>query len=425
MPIDLTIPEVAESIHEVQLLAWKKQVGDEVAKDEELLEIETEKATVPIAAPAAGKLVSITKHDGDFALVGDVVGQIEPLEKPVASDTPQRPSQQAAANAARSSREATVLPPPPANGGSAKKQAAKPAAAAGQPAAQITAAASRAAAQGTATAAERAAKPDRGKPQSAPTAAMQPAAALVRPPAAARAVSGTVDRVERRVRMNLLRQTIARRLVEAHQTAALVTTFNEIDMTEVSALRRQLGESFRADHDIKLGLMSFFVKAAVDALRRYPEVNARIEESEIVYHDYCDIGVAIGSGRGLVVPVLRNCQQLSFADIERQIAELGKRAGDGRLAPDELQGGTFTISNGGIYGSLLSTPIINPPQSGVLGLHAIQERPIASNQQVVIRPMMYVALTYDHRIVDGREAVGFLKRIKEVIETPARLFLDV
>jgi 2-oxoglutarate dehydrogenase E2 component (dihydrolipoamide succinyltransferase) len=240
-----------------------------------------------------------------------------------------------------------------------------------------------------------------------------------------KAVSGEVDRAERRVRMNLLRQTIARRLVEAHQTAALVTTFNEVDMAEVIELRRQFGETFLADHDIKLGFMSFFVKAAVDALRRYPEVNARIEDTDIVYHDYFDIGVAIGSGRGLVVPVLRNCERLSFADIERQIADFAQRATDGRLAPDELQGGTFTISNGGIYGSLLSTPIINPPQSGVLGLHAIQDRPVARDKQVVIRPMMYVALTYDHRLVDGREAVGFLRRMKEVLETPSRLFLEV
>jgi 2-oxoglutarate dehydrogenase E2 component (dihydrolipoamide succinyltransferase) len=225
--------------------------------------------------------------------------------------------------------------------------------------------------------------------------------------------------------MNMLRQTIARRLVEAQQNAALVTTFNEVDMQEVMDLRRQFGETFKTAFDVKLGFMSFFVKAVVEGLKRCPELNAQIDGKEIVYRDYYDIGVAIGSGRGLVVPVVRNCERLSFAEIERTIADYAARAGDSRLAPEELSGGTFTISNGGIYGSLLSTPIVNPPQSGVLGLHAIQERPVARNGQVVVRPMMYTALTYDHRLVDGREAVTFLRRIKDVIETPARLFLEI
>jgi 2-oxoglutarate dehydrogenase E2 component (dihydrolipoamide succinyltransferase) len=225
--------------------------------------------------------------------------------------------------------------------------------------------------------------------------------------------------------MSMLRQTIARRLVEAQHSAALVTTYNEIDMQEVMHLRRQFGETFHDAFDIKLGFMSFFVKAAVEGLRRCPEVNARIEGREIVYHNYFDIGVATGSGRGLVVPVLRGCERLSFAQIEQQIAEFAEKAQAGRLAPQDLEGGTFTISNGGVYGSLLSTPIVNPPQSGVLGLHAIQERPVAREGQVVVRPMMYIALPYDHRLVDGREAVTFLRRIKEVLETPARLFLEV
>jgi 2-oxoglutarate dehydrogenase E2 component (dihydrolipoamide succinyltransferase) len=225
--------------------------------------------------------------------------------------------------------------------------------------------------------------------------------------------------------MSMLRQTIARRLVEAQKNAALVTTYNEVDMQEVMSLRREFGASFQDAFDVKLGFMSFFVKAAVEGLRRCPEINARIEGRDIVYQNYFDIGVAIGSGRGLVVPVLRSCERLSFAEIEHQIADFAQKAQAGRLAPHELEGGTFTISNGGVYGSLLSTPIVNPPQSGVLGLHAIQERPVAREGQVVIRPMMYIALTYDHRLVDGREAVTFLRRIKEVIETPARLFLEV
>jgi 2-oxoglutarate dehydrogenase E2 component (dihydrolipoamide succinyltransferase) len=231
--------------------------------------------------------------------------------------------------------------------------------------------------------------------------------------------------------MTPLRRTIARRLVEAKQTAALLTTFNEIDMTAVIELRRTLGEAFREKHGVKLGFMSFFVKAATDALLAVPAVNAQVRShdggtgDEIVYHHYCDVGIAVGGGKGLVVPVLRDAEHLSFAEIERRIADFGQRAQENRLTLEELTGGTFTISNGGIYGSLLSTPIVNPPQSGVLGLHAIQDRPVARDGQVVIRPMMYVALTYDHRLVDGREAVTFLKRIKEVVETPPRILLEV
>lgn len=225
--------------------------------------------------------------------------------------------------------------------------------------------------------------------------------------------------------MTRLRRTVAERLVEAQQNAALLTTFNEIEMTTVMALRKEVGEAFQAKYGVRLGFMSFFVKAAVDALGGIPQLNAEIRGKDIVYHRYCDIGVAIGSGKGLIVPVLRNAERLSFAQIERAIADFASRARENKLLPDELQGGTFTISNGGVYGSLLSTPIVNPPQSGVLGMHAIQERPVAREGQVEIRPMMYVALTYDHRLVDGREAVSFLKRIKELIEAPARILLEV
>jgi 2-oxoglutarate dehydrogenase E2 component (dihydrolipoamide succinyltransferase) len=234
-----------------------------------------------------------------------------------------------------------------------------------------------------------------------------------------------VGREEEAVAMTPLRRRIAQRLVEAQQTAALLTTFNEIDMTEVIALRQQFKEAFQQKYNIKLGFMSFFVKAAIDALKLIPQVNAEIRGNEIVYHNYYDIGVAVGGGKGLVVPVIRNAERLSFAEIEMAIDDLGRRARENQLKVEELQGGTFTISNGGIYGSLLSTPIVNPPQSGILGLHAIQERPVARNGQVVIRSMMYVALTYDHRLVDGREAVTFLKRIKEVIEDPTRMLLEV
>ena len=225
--------------------------------------------------------------------------------------------------------------------------------------------------------------------------------------------------------MTLIRRRIAERLVQAQHEAALLTTFNEIDMSAVVHLRQQYRERFQEKHGVKLGFMSFFTKAAVEALREFPAINAEIRGTDIVYHNYCDIGIAIGSGKGLVVPVLRDAQRLSFADIERQIADFAARAEANKIRPDELAGGTFTITNGGVYGSLLSTPIVNPPQSGVLGLHTIQDRPVAKDGQVVIRPMMYVALTYDHRIVDGREAVTFLRRIKETIEEPARMLLEV
>jgi 2-oxoglutarate dehydrogenase E2 component (dihydrolipoamide succinyltransferase) len=225
--------------------------------------------------------------------------------------------------------------------------------------------------------------------------------------------------------MSKLRRTVAERLVEAQHNAALLTTFNEIDMSNVMSLRKEHGEAFQKKHNVKLGFMSFFVKAAIDSLKQFPAINAEIRGTDIVYHNYFDIGVAIGSGKGLVVPVLRNAERLSFAEIEMAIGDFGRRAQENKLKPDELQGGTFTITNGGVYGSLLSTPIVNPPQSGVLSMHGIQERPVAREGQVVIRPMMYVALTYDHRLVDGREAVTFLKRIKDTIETPARMLLEV
>lgn len=225
--------------------------------------------------------------------------------------------------------------------------------------------------------------------------------------------------------MTRLRRTVAQRLVDAQNSAALLTTFNEIDMTSVMAMRKEFGEAFQGKYGVKLGFMSFFVKASVDALKQFPAVNAEIRDGNIVYHNYCDIGVAVGGGKGLVVPVLRHAERMSFAEIEKAIGDLGKRAKENKLTVEELQGGTFTVSNGGIYGSLLSTPIVNPPQSGILGMHAIQERPVAREGQVVIRPMMYVALTYDHRIIDGREAVSFLKRVKETIENPARMLMEV
>jgi 2-oxoglutarate dehydrogenase E2 component (dihydrolipoamide succinyltransferase) len=417
MLVDVVVPEVAESIHEVQILSWKKKAGDDVRKDDELVEVETEKATVPIAAPADGRLAEVLVEEGQFAQVGDVIARLDPSAEPV-HGRPDRPSVQAADRTAEAQREATASPPPLA---SSPAQATD----------------NRAVTKATPKTREKAATEDGNGRAGAPaksrtkrsagmiSAAPRSLEAVLPAPALPSAASSSGGRPVRRVRMNLLRKTIARRLVEAQQTTAHVTTFNEIDMHEVIALRRDFGETFKDHFDIKLGFMSFFVKAVVEALKEFPEVNARIAGDEIVYHDYYDIGVAIGAGRGLVVPVLRDCQELSFAQIEQAIADLAQKAAESKLAPQDLEGGTFTISNGGVYGSLLSTPIINPPQSGVLGLHAIQERAIAKDGQIVIRPMMYVALSYDHRLVDGREAVGFLRRVKDVIETPARLFLGV
>jgi 2-oxoglutarate dehydrogenase E2 component (dihydrolipoamide succinyltransferase) len=256
----------------------------------------------------------------------------------------------------------------------------------------------------------------------------QPAEPASQPPATLQApkVSGSApDRQEEVIPMTRLRRTVAERLVQAQHSAALLTTFNEVDMTNVMSLRKEYGEVFQQKYNVKLGFMSFFVKACIDALKQFPGVNGEVRGANIVYHNYYDIGVAIGSGKGLVVPVLRNAERMSFAEVETAIGDFGRRAKDNKLKVEELQGGTFTISNGGIYGSLLSTPIVNPPQSGVLGMHAIQDRPVAREGQVVIRPMMYVALTYDHRIVDGREAVSFLKRVKDGIECPARMLMEI
>jgi len=410
MIVNLVVPEVGESIHEVQVMGWKKQPGDWVEKDEELLEIESEKATVPVSAPAAGRLQEVLKKDGEFAEVGDTLARIEASDGPVPAEA----------------AEAKVKPTPQPKREPQQRKPPKQASDGNH--AQSPRAAQRAAPKQEAPPPKRKEKPEPPdeeqveKQVEEQTSRKEPSPRAEQHPAK-EADSG--DRSERRVPMNMLRQTIARRLVEAQKSAALVTTFNEVDMQEVMDLRRDFGEMFKTAFDVKLGFMSFFVKAVVEGLKRCPEINAQIDGKEIVYRGYYDIGVAIGSGRGLVVPVLRSCERLSFAQIEHQIADFAARAGEGRLAPEELAGGTFTISNGGIYGSLLSTPIVNPPQSGVLGLHAIQDRPVARNGQVVIRPMMYVALTYDHRLVDGREAVTFLRRIKDVIETPARLFLEI
>lgn len=432
MAIELVVPKVGESITEVQIVQWLKAEGDSVERDANLAVIETDKATVELPAPAAGVLGKILKGKGATAKVGEVIGYLEEGSAKAGSGKPAA----GAALASAGSPSASALSFGPETGKIAvvKKAEAK------TPAAPLTAsptsgepivmpAAARALAESGLKAQDVPATGPGGRllkedvVRHAEALANAPRTAEGTSSGAAPAVAGS--RSEEAVPMSMLRRRVAERLVQAQQTAALLTTFNEIDMTEVMELRKRHQEAFTKKHGIKLGLMSFFVKAAVEGLKLIPQINAEIRGNEIIYKHYYDIGVAVGGGKGLVVPVIRNAERMSFAGIELAIADFGKRAQANTLKLEELQGGTFTISNGGVYGSLMSTPIVNPPQSGVLGLHATQDRPVARNGQVVIRPMMYVALTYDHRIVDGREAVTFLKRIKESLEDPARILLEL
>ena len=424
--INVEVPTVGESISEVQIGQWLKQEGDWVNEGEDLVEIETEKASVQVPAPAAGILQGVLKTSEEFATVGEVIASIVPSDKPAAGDT--------------SSPAAPAEPPPaatPAAAGTGATAAPKfvmPAAqrlieengldASGIPASGPGGRLLKEDVQAFLKRQPAAPSPAAPTPIPAPPPAPQ---SIATSPQRSLATShaDASHRSEEIKPLSMLRRTIAARLVEAQQTAALLTTFNEIDMQPVMSIRKKYQDRFVERHGVKLGFMSFFAKAAVEALRRFPAVNAEIQGDHVLYRHYQDIGVAIGGGKGLVVPILRNVERMSFAEIELAIGEFAKKASENRIQADDLLGGTFTISNGGVYGSLLSTPIVNPPQSGILGLHSIQQRPIALDGQVVIRPMMYVALTYDHRIVDGREAVGFLKTIKDVIEDPSRLFLEL
>ena len=415
MPIELKVPEVGESITEVMIGTWKKREGDAVAIDDAIVEIESDKATVELPAPAAGTIAKVLKASGATARVGEVIGYLEPA----GAAAPASPAAPAPAgpvvDVKRTEGRTTigsVQPPPAATPPRVMPAAARVLGEAGVSPAGI---------QGTGPGG-RVTKDDASRAVATPPPARAPAS----PPAPAplpAVVAGS--REERFQLISPIRRRIAERLVEAQQQAALLTTFNEVDMFAVMELRKKFKDLFQERYGVKLGFMSFFVRAAVEALRAVPQVNAEYRDPHIVYRDYYDIGIAVGGGKGLVVPVLRNAETMSFAQVELAIGDFARRAGENKLKLEELQGGTFTISNGGVYGSMLSTPIINPPQSGILGLHAIQERPMAVNGQVVIRPMMYLALTYDHRLVDGREAVTFLKRIKDTIEDPARLMLEV
>ena len=381
MTVEIKVPSVGESVSEVTIEQWLKQEGEAIERDKTLAVLESEKATVELPAEASGTVKKLLKKAGESAQVGEVIAIIDTDGKPTVSTT----------TTAVPKAESQPAPAAPA----------KKAAPVAETKVEVKA-------------------PAKAEPAPAPVSASPS-------PVPTRVSAEPVDAggEEEIVPMTRLRRTLARRLVEAQQTAAMLTTFNEVDMSAVMALRKEHGEAFLARHGVKLGFMSFFVKASVDALKLVPEVNAEIRDENIVYKNHYDIAVAIGGGKGLVVPVLRNAERLSFAEVEIAIGDFAKRAKENKLKPEELQGGTFTISNGGIYGSMLSTPILNPPQSGILGMHAIQDRPVARDGQVVIRPMMFLALTYDHRLVDGREAVNFLKRIKDAIEAPARMLIEV
>jgi len=461
---EVKVPEVGESITEVFIGSWLKNEGESVEKDEPLVEIETDKATLEVPAPTSGTLLGVSKKQGEAATVGETIARIgeadaaaadEPAlgtavdSEPQSAEAEKPPAEaEPAAETRAAEREQNEAPeraydpePGEATDAQAQRLAANVAANARapetphvMPAAQrlldehgLSARDVRATGPGGRLLKEDVQRAVAERP-SQPVPREQPAPAKKEAPAQvpSQAPSATGDRQEEAVPMSPLRRRIAERLVEAQATAALLTTFNEVDMSAIVALRSEFKEAFQERYEgTRLGFMSFFVKATIDALKLIPQLNAEIRDNQIVYKNYYDIGVAVSSKKGLLVPVVRNAERLSFAELERAISDFGKRAQNNKIAPEELQGGTFTISNGGVFGSLMSTPIVNPPQSGVLGMHGIFERPVALNGQVVIRPMMYIALTYDHRNVDGREAVTFLKRIKDAVENPARMLLEV
>jgi 2-oxoglutarate dehydrogenase E2 component (dihydrolipoamide succinyltransferase) len=469
MAVELVVPTVGESITEVQIGDWLVPEGQSANKDDALVVIETDKVTVELPAPVSGTVTKVLKKKGETAAVGEVIGYIDASVK-AKSAAPEKSAAPAKSATSATSADGSRPRGPELAGraagnrehaGSARGTGSTPSSAGRG--AEISSAATRGA-DGSESAEPKsvsAVKSGGDGVRVMPSAARalsqaglspadveatgpggrvlkedvqrrielgaKPLATPIAMPAETpgKSASGPGNREDEIVPMTPMRKRIAERLVSAQNTAALLTTFNEIDMAAVLALRAEHKDAFQARHGVKLGFMSFFVKAAIDALKLVPQMNAELRGDSIVYHNYFDIGVAVGGGKGLVVPVLRNAERMSFAEVETAIGELASRALANKLTLDELQGGTFTISNGGIYGSLLSTPIVNPPQSGILGLHAIQDRPVARDGQIVVRPMMYVAVTYDHRLVDGREAVTFLKRIKDCVENPSRMLLEI
>ena len=428
--VEVKVPQLSESVSEGTLLTWKKKPGEAVAIDEILVEVETDKVVLEVPAPAAGVLGQVIKHDGDIVTAEELIATIDTEAKAGAAPAaaaagaaevqpaPAAQPQQEAATASASASNTSASP-------SAAKILAEKNVSSDQVSGsgrdgRITKGDALAATQG-APAVSAAVSAPAAKP-AAPAKAARPSLPDVKAPGADQWLK---DRPEQRVPMSRLRARIAERLLESQQTNAILTTFNEVNMAPVMDLRNKYKDKFEKEHGVKLGFMSFFVKAAVHALKKYPLVNASIDGNDIVYHGYFDIGIAVGSPRGLVVPIVRNADQLSLADIEKKIAEYGVKARDGKLSIEEMTGGTFSISNGGVFGSMLSTPIINPPQSAILGVHATKERAVVENGQIVIRPMNYLALSYDHRIIDGREAVLSLVAMKDALEDPARLLLDL
>ena len=412
MLIEVKVPQLSESVAEATLAAWHVQEGDAVNRDQNLIDIETDKVVLELPAPAAGVITKIIKHNGDTVVSGEVIAQLDTDAKAAAAAPAQAAAPAAPAAVAVAPAASVAMP-------SARKIMDEK----GIAAADV---------QGSGRGG-RILKEDvsgAAKPAPATAAAVAPAPTFTAPPALPQPTMVNADaisanRTEQRVPMSRLRARVAERLLQSQATNAILTTFNEVNMAPVIELRKKYQEKFEKEHGVKLGFMSFFVKAAVAALKKYPVINASVDGNDIVYHGYFDIGIAVGSPRGLVVPILRDADQMSVAQIEKKIAEFGQKAKDGKLSLEDLTGGTFSISNGGIFGSMLSTPIINPPQSAILGIHATKDRAVVENGQVVVRPINFLAMSYDHRIIDGREAVLGLVAMKEALEDPARLLLEI
>ncbi|MBB1161083.1 2-oxoglutarate dehydrogenase complex dihydrolipoyllysine-residue succinyltransferase [Aquariibacter albus] len=423
MPIiDVKVPQLSESVAEATLLQWKKKPGEAVAIDEILIEIETDKVVLEVPAPAAGVMAQIVKNDGELCVSDEVIARIDTEGQTAVSPLEVKPV--AAAPAA-----AAAAPAPAAAGSKSdvySPAAAKIAADAGISGVAGTGKDGRVTKGDVLGAVAAAASAPAAKAAPAPALSVPASPAVAKPlPAVDVAAPKLSDRPEQRVPMSRLRARVAERLLQSQATNAILTTFNEVNMAPVMEMRKRFQDKFEKEHGVKIGFMSFFVKAAVHALKKFPILNASVDGNDIVYHGYFDIGIAVGSPRGLVVPIIRNADQLSFADIEKTIAGFGQKAKDGKLSLEELSGGTFSISNGGTFGSMLSTPIINPPQSAILGVHATKDRAVVENGQVVVRPINYLAMSYDHRIIDGREAVLGLVAMKEALEDPARLLFDI
>jgi len=424
--IEVRVPQLPESVTDATLVAWRKKAGERVTRDENLVDLETDKVVLEVPAPADGVLAEIKVNDGSTVTSGDLLAVVNAS----AAEAPAARAPTATRAEAPAAAAAPAPAPAVANDAGARDEAQKRLSPSVRRLVEEHGidpnAVSGSGRSGRITKSDVIAYLDRDEPAAAPQPAAPPVPAPARAPSAPRPAQAPAgSRVERRVPMTRLRARIAERMVEAQQTAAILTSFNEVDLGAVKALREKYREAFEKEHGTRLGLMSFFVRAAVEGLKKYPVVNASVEGNDVVYHEYYDIGVAVSTPRGLVVPVLRDAEHMSFGTIESTVADYATRARDGSIGLDELTGGTFTITNGGVFGSLASTPILNPPQSAILGMHKIQDRPTVVNGAIAIRPMMYIALSYDHRIIDGREAVLFLVSVKESLEDPARLLLQL